>query len=312
MFARATWTVGFLIAGCSQTPPPACPTPVAVTETDPDPDPDSVTDPDSEETPGTSSADGLYVCSIPHGPIELTMKEHFTARDLVVAYMGISCRQVLLPIELADRTYKTGFNGRLKPADIEPSFRKLFEEMGLAMVRDRGLVVIADASWLTPRPGLILVEQHDPLAPTMSGKPSPVEGGELGGNPFGDPDPDPFGTPASPSPIDAGITVIDDGHRVITRAAMDLMRADPAMARGARVVPSIKNGQPNGVKLYAVRPRGFHGRLGINNGDTVHEVNGVAVTSPDQLSIDKLGRLPRIILTMTRRGQPFTLEIAIR
>ena len=307
MFARAAWVLGVVLVGCSQTPPPACPIPVAVSDLDPDLDPDLDLDPDPDPDPdpdaATVSADGLYSCRVPSGAFDLTIKERFTARDLVVAYMSVTCRRVLLPIELADRAHKTGFAGRLKPADVEPGFRKLFEELGLAMVRERGLVVIADASWLAPRPGLILLERHEPLAPAVSSTPTPDEDADVAA---------PFGTPASPSPIDAGITVIDDAHRVITRAAMDLMRADPAVAKGARLTPSFRKGRLNGVTVYAVRPRSFHGRLGFNNGDTVHEVNGVAVTSTDQLGIDKLAPLPRIILTMTRRGQPFTLEVAIR
>src|SRR5262245_15569714 len=52
----------------------------------------------------------------------------------------------------------------------------------------------------------------------------------------------------------------DDGNmRVVyvTRAAIEWMLNDSRrLATSARVVPSIRDGRPNGVKLYAVRPYG--------------------------------------------------------
>lgn len=70
-------------------------------------------------------------------------------------------------------------------------------------------------------------------------------------------------------------------HWVVERALIDRLLADPmAMARGARIVPSMKNGQPDGLKLYAIRRTSFWAHVGLQNGDTLHAVNGYDLSSP--------------------------------
>jgi general secretion pathway protein C len=80
-----------------------------------------------------------------------------------------------------------------------------------------------------------------------------------------------------------------------------------------RVVPSIKNGQADGFKLYAIRPSSMFARLGFVNGDTVHAVNGLALTSLDKaLEVyAKLKDAKSVQFDITRRGQPVELDIQI-
>jgi general secretion pathway protein C len=49
-----------------------------------------------------------------------------------------------------------------------------------------------------------------------------------------------------------------------------------AVAKGARVVPAVKNGKPDGFKLYAIRPSSVYSKLGLTNGDTIQSINGFA------------------------------------
>ncbi|MBK7195319.1 MAG: hypothetical protein IPH80_22785 [Myxococcales bacterium] len=121
---------------------------------------------------------------------------------------------------------------------------------------------------------------------------------------------DPSGAPAV-----AGITKVDDTHAVITRATVDQLLADPmATAKGVRVVPSIQDGEPDGFKLYAMRRSSPFAALGFANGDTVHRINGEALTSMDRaLEIyAKLRDATRLEVELTRRGRPTTLTIDIR
>jgi general secretion pathway protein C len=54
--------------------------------------------------------------------------------------------------------------------------------------------------------------------------------------------------------VDAGVRDMGDGRFEVDRALVTQLLANPsAAARGARVVPSVKDGKPNGFKLYAVR-----------------------------------------------------------
>ncbi|HUQ01430.1 MAG TPA: hypothetical protein VM261_02995 [Kofleriaceae bacterium] len=280
-------------AGCGRTPPPACPTPVAQpTSTDVQAS-DDVADPPAGET---SSPDGLFACSHPRGDVVLTMRENFTAKDLVVAYIGVTCANVILPVELADRAYKGGFEGRLKSVELEPRFRALFDELGVALVREGGAVIVVDRAWLARRPGLILLQRVDTASVLLSSSPSIPP-------PLDAPPPPP------PPPVVAGVTRVDDTHVIITRlAALDAIAAG---GKGARIMPSTKNGQPNGVKLYAIRPSSIYASVGFMNGDTVHSINGVPITVATDFTLDKLFAAARVELAMTRRGKPITLWIDV-
>lgn len=276
---------------CSQTPAPACPTPAAVVEA-PRAEPDEVTPDDAaaDAAARMTSPDGLYACARPTGEVQLVMRPGFTAKDLVVAYLGITCAHVILPVELADRSRAEGFDGRLKPAEIEPRFRALFEDLGLSLVRERGAAIVVDPSWLVRRPGLLLVQRADAASVLLSSSPS-------------------IPPPLDPSGAVTGITRVGEHHHRIAPAAVPEVIA--AGVRGARLTPSIKNGQRNGVKLYAIRPGSFYARVGFMNGDTVHALNGVDLIEPARLAPDYLLASTPAVVTLTRRGKPVTLVIEI-
>lgn len=139
------------------------------------------------------------------------------------------------------------------------------------------------------------------------------------------PDPvDPFSSPrpVAPDPVVPDstndlidrIVKVDDTHVNVPQAVVDAMLANPmTFAKGARVVPSIKNGAPNGFKLYAIRPNSLFARLGFANGDTLKAINGHALTSADKaLEIyTKLSAATRLAFEIDRRGQPVRLVISI-
>jgi hypothetical protein len=114
--------------------------------------------------------------------------------------------------------------------------------------------------------------------------------------------------------LDKGISC--SGTRCeISRSLVDRMLADSAgMSRGARLVPSIKDGQPNGMKLYAIRPKSYIGRLGILNGDTLTAINGMDISSPDKAleAYTKIRTANKLTLSLIRRGAPVTQEIVIK
>jgi general secretion pathway protein C len=83
--------------------------------------------------------------------------------------------------------------------------------------------------------------------------------------------------------VDAGIKKLDDSNYEIDRALVDKVLANPlAFAKGARVVPAVKNGKPNGFKFYAIRPNSVYAKIGLSNGDTLNAVNGFELTTPDK------------------------------
>ena len=115
--------------------------------------------------------------------------------------------------------------------------------------------------------------------------------------------------------IDNGIKKIDENNYEIDKALVDKVLANPmAVAKGARVVPAVKNGQPDGFKLYAIRPSSVYAKLGLTNGDTLQSINGFELTSADKaLEVyTKLREATSLEVNVTRRGKPLTLKYSIR
>jgi general secretion pathway protein C len=50
----------------------------------------------------------------------------------------------------------------------------------------------------------------------------------------------------------------------------------------ARILPRYEDGEMVGLQLNAIKPNSLFERIGIANGDTVTELNGIQVTSPEQ------------------------------
>lgn len=129
-------------------------------------------------------------------------------------------------------------------------------------------------------------------------------------------------TPARGQPDDELSAMLDDGIRKtsadsyeIDRNLVDKVLANPmSVARGARIVPSVKDGQANGFKLYAIRPSSVYAKLGMRNGDTISSINGFDLSSPDKaLEVyTKVRSASNLSVSIIRRGQPMTLTYNIR
>src|SRR5262249_17986659 len=113
---------------------------------------------------------------------------------------------------------------------------------------------------------------------------------------------------------DAGIRKIDDTHYQLKRDLLDKVLLNPmAIAKGARIVPAMKNGHPSGFKIYAVRPSSIFARLGIANGDTFQAINGRSLGSADKaLEVyTTLRDARKLELDLERRGAPMTITVTI-
>jgi general secretion pathway protein C len=115
--------------------------------------------------------------------------------------------------------------------------------------------------------------------------------------------------------IDKGVKKIDDTTFEIDRDLVDKLLNDPALiAKSARIVPSIKDGKANGFKVYAIRPNSVYAKIGLQNGDTLHAVNGFEISSPDK-AFEVYGKVKSansLSVSVTRRGQPATLNYTIK
>jgi len=114
--------------------------------------------------------------------------------------------------------------------------------------------------------------------------------------------------------FDEGINKVDDTSYEIDRELVNKVIANPTAMRGARIVPSIKNGKANGFKLYAIRPSSAFAKIGLQNGDTIHNINGFDLSTPDKaLEVyTKVREANSISVSVTRRGKPVTLNYSIK
>lgn len=139
-------------------------------------------------------------------------------------------------------------------------------------------------------------------APVAAAEPTPPPPGEGSGDDL-------------QASIDSGIKKIDDTTYEIDKGLVEKVLVNPmAVAKGARVVPAMKNGKPEGFKLYAIRPTSVYAKLGLTNGDTLTSINGFELTSADKaLEVyTKLREATSLELEVTRRGKPVTLKYSIR
>ena len=122
-------------------------------------------------------------------------------------------------------------------------------------------------------------------------------------------------TDADVAKLIATIKKLDDTHYEVSKATVDAILANPmAVMKGARVVPALKNGKPDGLKLYAIRPSSLFAKLGLTNGDTVQSVNKLPLNNAeDGLELyTKLRSATKLELQLLRRGSPVTVVWTIK
>jgi hypothetical protein len=106
-----------------------------------------------------------------------------------------------------------------------------------------------------------------------------------------------------------------EGKCTVARELFEQLLADNnLLATSGRLVPSLKDGKPNGFKLYAIRPGSIFARLGLQNADLIKTINGLEISTPDK-ALEAYARLrnsPELSLALERHGQDVTLNVQIR
>ena len=118
--------------------------------------------------------------------------------------------------------------------------------------------------------------------------------------------------------IAAMVKKVSDTSYEIDRATWQKLLASPlTFGRGARVVPAVKDGKPNGFKLYAIKPESVFAKLGFINGDTLVSIRGQALGAADQ-ALEMYAKLrevkvgEKVDVVVDRRGAPVTLSYVLR
>lgn len=114
--------------------------------------------------------------------------------------------------------------------------------------------------------------------------------------------------------LEKNIQKLSDTKYTVNRELVSKVLSNQAqLMRSARVVPHEQNGQVVGVKLYGIRRQSILGKLGLQNGDLLRNINGYDMGSPNS-ALEAYARLrsaDALSVAITRRGQPVTLEYGI-
>ncbi len=116
---------------------------------------------------------------------------------------------------------------------------------------------------------------------------------------------------ASINAILGGITQRAPGEIDVTPAARDaLFENMTRVGSTVRIIPQEENGAVVGMRLYGIRRGTVYDALGFQNGDTLRELNGVDIASPERAleAYSRLRNASIITATITRRGAPMELH----
>ena len=116
------------------------------------------------------------------------------------------------------------------------------------------------------------------------------------------------------TPGGEGIKQIGEGKYVIAKAEIDKTLGNlNNIAMQARIIPSFKNGEADGFRLFAIRPGSLYSKLGVQNGDVIHKINGYAINSPEKgwEIFQKLKTARTIDIELTSRGVDKALNFKI-
>ena len=103
----------------------------------------------------------------------------------------------------------------------------------------------------------------------------------------------------------AGINKLDPNNYEVPRSEVDrAINNLNDLAMQARLVPAFKDGQPEGFKLFSIRPDSLYSKIGIQNGDVITRINGLDMNDPAKaLEVyTKLKDAPRIDVDVDRNG----------
>ena len=278
-----------------------------------------------------SATDRPVPCKPAGGEVAVSFPQGYSVIDLAIWYMDVTCATVMVPRQIMGRRTRRPVDMKIQAAQAAETFTTLlghlrlegFAEAEVAMVfpPESGLGADPDDATLllgarSPTLDVEELETDEPVAEPVA-EPEPVAESQPS-QAAAATQPQAPSAPKSDSELDGlldkGISKVGASHYKVTSELRDKVLANPmAVARGARVVPSVKNGQPDGFKLYAIRPGSVYARLGFENGDTIHAINGQSISGVDKAleAYNAVKDAKRLEVTITRRGQPGSLVFEI-
>lgn len=130
--------------------------------------------------------------------------------------------------------------------------------------------------------------------------------------------PAPPAPPAPPEPPMTpphAISCAAENACTIDRSYLIELLANPSsLNRQVRIIPSLKDGEVRGLKLYGIRPGSLPKLLGYKNGDLLLSINGVPLTNSEAAltSYTNLRRSDILSVELERKGERMTKTCDLR
>lgn len=110
-------------------------------------------------------------------------------------------------------------------------------------------------------------------------------------------------------PNDEGINKIGENEFEISRDTLEEVLGDPTqIVQEARVIP-----QKDGLRFFGIRSNSIFWKIGIKNGDTLHQINNVELNDVEKALgvFEELRGQSNFTIEYTRAGQKYTNEYTV-
>ncbi|MFW6067502.1 MAG: type II secretion system protein GspC [Myxococcota bacterium] len=121
--------------------------------------------------------------------------------------------------------------------------------------------------------------------------------------------------PISDEELEKGVQKVSDTEFNVDQSLVTkLLENQAELMRSARIIPHEQGGRTVGVKLYGIRRSSVLGKLGIQNGDMLRNINGFDMTSPDSAlqAYTKLRNADNLTVALERRGESMSIDYNIQ
>jgi type II secretion system protein C len=88
----------------------------------------------------------------------------------------------------------------------------------------------------------------------------------------------------------------------------------PQLLTKARIIPNFTDGKPDGFRIFAITEDSLYSKIGLQNGDILHRVNGIEVKDPSNFMkvFEQLKDEASITVDLVRNNQKETFGYEIR
>ncbi len=117
-----------------------------------------------------------------------------------------------------------------------------------------------------------------------------------------------------PSPL-SGVRQISKNRWILDRREIDSAVENlPKLFTKARIIPNFSDGKPDGFRIFAISEDSLYSKIGLQNGDILHRINGIEVKEPQNFVrvFEQLKNETYLVVDLIRNNQKETFNYEVR